>query len=339
MGGIMLKKHNISLNSADISGLWKAYIQNTATLCIVKHFIQHVQDSEIKPIINEQINLLETYIDKTKNIFIEEDFPIPKGFSEDDVDLSAPALYTDLYALSFIYRFNQMTVSDYASTLPKVVRTDVVDFFDDCLKTSTNLYKKALNLMQTKGIYDRQPKVSYPQKVEFIKKQESIIGSLFGEHRPLNVMELGEIFYLIERNYIGMLLLMGFIQVMKDKEIKEYLLKGKELSQKQIDIFNKVLKEEQHLGNIPVSMEVTDSVTSPFSDRLITFLIATTSSTGIFLTAYSIANSMRKDLVAKYSLIMAEIMKYGEEGMKLLIDRGWMEQPPQSFDRNAIFKT
>jgi len=33
-----------------------------------------------------------------------------------------------------------------------------------------------------------------------------------------------------------------------------------------------------------------------------------------------------------------EIMKYGAEGLKLLIDRGWMEQPPLSFDRNAIYK-
>jgi hypothetical protein len=232
-----------------------------------------------------------------------------------------------------------MAVSDYATTLPKVVRTDVVDYFDECLKTSTHLYKKALHIMQTKGIYDRQPKISYPDKVQFIEKQESILESLIKDHSPLNVMELGEIFYIIERNYIGMLLLMGFIQVMKDKEIKEYLINGKDFAQKQIDIFNKILKDEQHLGNIPVSMEVTDSTISPFLDRLITFLIATATSTGIFLAAYAIANSMRKDLIAKYSLIIAEIMKYGAEGLKILIDRGWMEQPPQSFDRNAIFNT
>lgn len=334
-----MKEHNIKLTSSDISGLWKSYIQNTATLCVVKHFIQHMQDSEIEPIVKEQIYLLETYIDKTKNIFNEENFPIPKGFSEEDVDLSAPALYTDLYALSFVYRFNQMAVSDYATTLPKVVRTDVVDFFDECLKTSTILYKKALHIMQTKGVYDRQPKVSYPDEVQFIEKQESLLESLgLRDHSPLNVMELGEMFYIIERNYIGMLLLMGFIQVMKDKEIKEYLLKGKKFAQKQIDIFNKILKEEQHLGNIPVSMEVTDSTISPFSDRLITFLIATATSTGIFLAAYAITNSMRKDLIAKYSLIITEIMEYGADGLKILIDRGWMEQPPQSFDRNALYK-
>ena len=333
-----MKEHNIGLTSSDISGLWKSYIQNTATLCLVKHFIQHMQDSEIEPIVKEQIYLLETYIEKAKNIFNGENFPIPKGFSEADVDLSAPALYTDLYALSFVYRFNQMAVSDYATTLPKVVHADVVDFFDECLTTSTILYKKALQLMLSKGIYDRQPKVSYPDKVQFIEKQESIIQSLAGDHRPLNVMELGEIFYIIERNYIGILLLMGFIQVMKDKEIKKYLINGKDFAQRQIDIFNKILKEEQHLGNIPVSMEVTDSTISPFSDRLITFLVATTTSTGIFLAAYAIANSMRKDLIAKYTIITTEIMKYGAEGLKILIERGWMEQPPQSFDRNAAFK-
>lgn len=36
-----------------------------------------------------------------------------------------------------------------------------------------------------------------------------------------------------------MVMLMGFIQVMKDKEIKEFLIKGKELAQKQVKYFTK----------------------------------------------------------------------------------------------------
>jgi hypothetical protein len=113
--------------------------------------------------------------------------------------------------------------------------------------------------------------------------------------------------------------------VTKDKEIKKFLLDGKDLAQKQIDIFNKVLKEEEHLGNIPVSIEVTDSTISPFSDRLIMFLIATTVTTGIYLASYALSVSMRKDLAAHYTSIIVDILKYGGDGLKIMVNRGWME--------------
>lgn len=335
---IYLEKHNIQLSTPEISSLWKTYIQNTATLCITKHFIHYVQDSEIKPLLKEQANLSEKFAEKAKSIFDKEGLPVPKGFSDEDLNLSAPPLYTDLYGLSFVYRLNQMVLSDYATMATKVAREDIVEYFYDCIKYTAKLYKKALNLMLSKGIYDRPPKINYPDRAEFISKPDSLLDIWIGERRPLNALELGEIFYIIERNYIGLLLLMGFIQVTKDKEIKEFLIKGKDLAQKQIDIFNKILYEEEHLGNIPVSIEVTDSTISPFSDRLMMFLVATTISTGIYLAAYALSVSMRKDLAAHYSSIMIKIMRYGGEGTKIMINRGWMEQPPQAFDRVAALK-
>jgi hypothetical protein len=56
------------------------------------------------------------------------------------------------------------------------------------------------------------------------------------------------------------------------------------------------------------------------------------------MTAYALSISMRKDLAAHYSTIMLDIMRYGGEGAKIMINRGWMEQPPQAFDRTAAQK-
>lgn len=328
-----MEQHNIQLTTPEITALWTTYIQNSATVCFYKHFLQHVQDLEIKPIVEEAIGLEHSYIKKIENIFIEERFPIPKGFSDKDIDLSAPALFTDLFALSFVYRVGQMTVPNYATILTKIARTDVVELFDECMRTRTDLYKKSLYLMLSKGIYDRPPKISYPKEVEYVQNQQSLLDTWFGDKKSLNSLELGEIFYTVERNYIGVLLLMGLIQVMKDKEIKDYLLKGKKLAEKQIDTFNKILRKEEQLGTIPVSLEVTDSTVSPFSNKLITFLISSTTASGIYLTAYSMATSMRKDLVTHYILLMAEITNYGGEGLELMINRGWMEQPPHAINK------
>lgn len=331
-----MKEHNIQLTTPEIAALWTTYIQNSATMCFFKHFLQQVEDTEIERIVKESLYLEERYNEEIEKIFIKEGFPVPDGFSDKDVNLAAPPLYTDLFALSFAYRVGQMTVPYYASVLTKIARSDVVAFFNECLKTSTKHYRNALNLMLAKGIYDRPPKVPYPKKVQYIKEQQTILGSWFGDKRPLNVMELGEIFYVIERNYIGMVMLLGLIQVMRDQEIKDYLKEGKKLAQKQVEVFNNVLKEEDHLGNVPVSLEVTDSTVSPFSDRLILFLITSTSSTGLYLLAYAMSTAMRKDLAMHYSAIMLDVAKYGEDGLEMLIRRGWMEQPPQSIDREKL---
>jgi hypothetical protein len=334
-GGTTLK-HHIDLTTPEIAALWKNYQQSTAVLCFLRHSNQYILDEEIKPIISEQIQTLTDSIEQTAAIFTVEKFPIPQGFSAVDVNLDAPPLYTDLYILSFVYRYNQMGLADYASIVTKVGRQDIVAFFHEILKSVTQIYLKALNLMFSKGIYDRPPKTSYPTQVSFIEKPDSFLDALFGNTRPLNVFELGEIFATIERNYIGLLLLQGFIQVVKDTEIKKYLIQGKKLAEQQIETFNKILKDEEEIGNIPVSMEVTSSTVSPFSERLIMFLIAITAATGFYLIAYSLSVSMRIDLVTKFSLFVPKIMLYGNKGMKIMIKRGWMEQPPLAVDRKSL---
>ncbi|MEK1829459.1 DUF3231 family protein [Priestia megaterium] len=99
-----------------------------------------------------------------------------------------------------------------------------------------------------------------------------LYSSSHGKKRPLNAVELTEIFFNIERNYFSVLLCMGLLQVIKDKEIKNYIKDGMEISKKQINFFNDLLKKEELLGTVPVSMEVTTSTVSPFSDKLIVAL-------------------------------------------------------------------
>lgn len=328
---------SLKLTTSEISGLWTTYIQNSAVECVLKHFLTYLEDSEIRPIVEESLELSQFQSEQINEIFTAEKLPIPVGFSDADVNLSAPPLYTDLFALSFVYRVGQVTLHYFAENATKVAREDIVAFFTTGLVSVTKLYEKSLDVMLTKGIYDRPPKIIYPEKTEFIH-EKAFLGKWFGEQRPLSSLELSEIFFVIERNYIGMLFLYGLIQVMKDKEIKRYLIKGKELSEKQISIFNKLLKNEDLLEISPVTMEVTNSMVSPFSDKLIMFMITTTTSTSISLLALAMSVSMRKDLIKHYLRIIAEVMLFGEDGINLLINRGWMEQPPLTFDRRGAMK-
>jgi hypothetical protein len=330
---------NIKLTTSEIGCLWSTYIENTALRCFYKHFLQHLQDPDIKSITEEAFTLVEKIIEKVKTIFEEENIPIPQGFSDKDVDLSAPALYTDPFALSFLYRGGQVIMQYYATTLTKVTRSDIYEFYSKCLYHETELHKKALDLMLIKGFNDRPPNMEYPTSVEFIQHNPSLLNTWLGDKRPLNALEIGELFAAIERNAIGLILLMGLIQVTKDKEIKDYLLKGKKLCENQLKTCDRFLKENDNFIGFPTTMEVTNSTISPFSERLIMFFIGSTNQVGVSTLGNAISITMRKDLSTVWSLFIAEVMKYGGEGLKILVERGWMERPPQPIDRKEFYKS
>ncbi|MCR2821556.1 DUF3231 family protein [Lederbergia panacisoli] len=333
-----MEKKNIKLTASEIAALWKTYIQSTAVRCFYKHFYHHLQDKDIKSVVKECMVLVESVIGKIETIFKKENFPIPMGFSDKDVDLSAPALYTDLFALSFAYRGGQVIMPHYTNVLTKVTRLDIYDFFKECLFKETELHKKALALLLSKGLNDRPPKMEYPASVEFVEKNPSLLKTWFGDKRPLNCFEIAELFQDIERNGNGLLLLMGLIQVTKDKEIKEYLLKGKKLAEDQIETFDKMLKSNYNFTGATMTMEVTNSTISPFSEKLILFFISSSNQIAISTLGDALSASMRKDIAAHYSLFLAEVISYSEEGLTLMVNRGWMEQPPQTFDRKEFYK-
>ncbi|WP_406687179.1 DUF3231 family protein [Rossellomorea vietnamensis] len=333
-----MEKQDIRLTTSEISALWTTYIKSSALNCFYTHFLTYLKDESIIFLIEDSLKTNVETMREIEKLCVSEGFPIPSGFTEKDVDTSSPPLYTDIFALSFVYRGGQVTSSHFTTIVSSVARSDVYDFFEKCLTKSLSLYKRSLQLMLEKGIYDRPPKINYPKSIGYIDHQPSLLETWLGETRPLNALELSELFFVIERNCIGIILLKGFIQTSRDKEVKEYLKKGKKLSEKQITTFNNVLVNDDAFPTYPVSMEVTDSTIAPFSEKLMLFFISSSNSVGLSTLCHAITMSTRKDLAVHYMLFVTEIMKYGAAGLKLLVERGWMEQPPQQDDRKDLSK-
>jgi spore coat protein CotF len=328
-------KRNVRLSSPEIGGLWGVYIQETMSTCLLKYFLHHVQDEEIKPILQKSLRISQTHLNQIRDIFFEENIPLPDGFTEKDINLSAPPLFYDLFALSFVYSMNRMAMVNLGFATSTVARADVLNFFTKALNQATELYAESTTLMLSKGIYDRPPMITYPKKVEYVKKQSYIVAAM-GKKRPLNAVELTEIFFNIERNYFSVLLCMGLLQVIKDKEIKNYIKDGMEISKKQINFFNDLLKKEELLGTVPVSMEVTTSTVSPFSDKLIVALFHFLNSIDVTLIGHALSLSMRLDLATYYSKVIGEILMYAGKGFNIMVNREWLEQPPQAPNRKAL---
>jgi hypothetical protein len=331
-----MEKHTPRLSSSELGGLWATYIQETMAVSLIQYFLHHNQDEEIKDVLTQALEVSVSHVKFITTIFTIEQIPIPDGFSEKDIDFTAPPLFYDPFGLSFVYCMSRISLINTSFITANVAREDVMEFFIEMVKEQTKLYKLSTSLLLAKGIYDRPPMVPYPREIEYIEKVSYING--IGKKRPLNTAELTEIFFNTERNYFSILLCTGLLQVVKDKEIHDYIKDGKKISEKQIQTFNDILKREELLGNVPMTMEVTDSQTLPFSERLIVMLFHSLNSIDITLLGHALSLSMRSDLALYYQKYLLEVLAYSVRGFDIIVQRGWMQSPPHAPDRRSLQK-
>ncbi len=190
------------------------------------------------------------------------------------------------------------------------------------------------NTLLSKGLYVRSPYIPYPEKVDFVKKQSFLTG-WFGERRPLLSLEMTNLYSNFQRNSLGIATLIGFSQVAESKSCPIFV-RGKEIASKHNEIFGSVLRED----DLPVPMAsdtyVTESKVSPLSDKLMMFTVTGLIALGVGYYGTSISTSMRRDLTVHYNRIIQEILKYSEDDANILINNGWMEEPPRARDRDEL---
>jgi hypothetical protein len=178
-----------------------------------------------------------------------------------------------------------------------------------------------------------------PKSTEFIESKSYLSGfNPFSDKRVLNDIELGYLHHGIETNNIGMQLITGFAQCAENKEVKQYFVKGKELAKKQIKVFSNILLENDVQFSVTSGSTVTTSKVAPFSQKLMMFCVFLLNGFGIVGSSFGTMFSLRKDVSMKTALIAKDIYFYADEGIKIMIKNGWLEEPPQIEDRTQIIK-
>lgn len=333
----METEHNPRLNSGELSQLWIGYMQDSLTVCSMKHFLQVVEDDNIRPVIQQCLDISQSHIPKLTALFDSDDRPVPIGFTEQDVDLQAPRLFSDDFVLSNIMNTAQMGLQMYAQAKSLCPRQDVRNYFSECLKENDQLYDQAVSLLLEKGIYVPSPTIQVPSQVDFVTKQNFTAG-WFGKQKPLLAHEIANLYANIQRNALGKHLITAFSQVAKSKKVREYFQQGSKVSTKQVQTFTSTLQE----NGLPASMisdePVTDSTTPPFSDKFMLFQVTVMNGIGIAYYGTALSTSMRNDISALYPRLATEIGKYAKDGLNLMIENGWLEEPPQMIDHDQLAK-
>ncbi|HET7628954.1 MAG TPA: DUF3231 family protein [Bacillales bacterium] len=334
----METEHAARITSSEMSGLWGTYLKDGSTICLLKHHLQHVDDPAIQDILEYSLRTTERRLVQLERFFKEENWPLPIGFSDEDVDLNAPRLFTDPFKLYYLHHLGMLGLNVHSLSVSLAARPDLYGFFTGRLHDFNRLHKRATNLLLEKGLYVRSPSIPIPDGSESISGKD-FLGQWFSDNRPLTSLEIANLHANVQRNYIGQLVMTGFAQTVSNEKIRSYMKRGKEIAKKHVEVFSSILNQDDLPASVFADEGVTESTESPFSDKLLMFMTSTLNGLGLGFYGSAIATSLRKDLAVAYGRLSAEITKYASDGIKIMIDNHWFEQPPTAPDRDRLMKS
>jgi rubrerythrin len=331
-----LEQHaGMRLTSSEIAALWTQYMNGSAGLCINKYMIKIIEDTEIRAVFEFAIEIGQKQLSAIERLLQKEKYPVPKGFTDEDVNLTAPRLYEDAYCLHYLHVMSIHGTHGYSAAVTTATREDVREYFIRCSQSSTELYNHTLKLLLSKGLYTRAPVISPPERIDFVESSNFLAG-WFGDNRQLNCLEISNIFFNLIKSKMTNTLILGYSQVVQSDEVKRFLLNIIEVINDHIQMFESLLTNNDL--KVPPSFDelVTSSTTPPFSDKLMMFNTGFLFTVAIVYYGIGLSSSMRTDLTAKYLNAIGGDLKVGADWTDIMIKHKWIEQPPQAIDRRTL---
>ena len=335
----MTTEAKIQLSSSELGTLWMTYQTTSATIILFDLFKDKTIDKDAKDIISSYVTDSKVTKNNLMNIFNNEGVVIPVAFDEQDILRESPPLFDDIFNIMFLRQMMKMRMGHCAVFTAISYIKEAHDIFKSIYDICDKYYVMTTNYLLSKGVLAKPPSVTMPKQVEFIEDKNYMSGFNFlSDKRSLNTIEVGYINEAIENNILGMQLLTGFAQVAKESEVKLYFIEGKEISKNIITELSAVLLQSDIQPSSTWGGKATDSTKSPFSDKLMMYLISIISSSALGFNALGTSFSMRSDLHVKLAVIVKNTFTYSKKGGKIMIKHKWMEEPPQMEDRNQLTK-
>ena len=134
------------------------YLSDSMVNCVLKHFLHTVEDGEVKPIIEFALGLTTEHMEFKNKLFKDEEFPIPLAFTEKDVNLNAPRLFSDGFMLLYLRHMGIAGTSYLWNGISKQFETGyscILSTQSERLRLSC--WRNLRLYLQSKGILTRSP--------------------------------------------------------------------------------------------------------------------------------------------------------------------------------------
>lgn len=330
---------DIPLSASELGNLWQAYREKSMMMRILEYFLEKCNDTEAKAILQTTYNSEAKNVEAIKSIFQNNGVVIPAAFNEQDVNKDAPRLFDESFDLMYVRMMCKVLTGLYSLHLGMSYRKDIRDLYMVLTADIQNIYSQTTQYLLDKGILARPPIIPMPKEVEFVEDTSYMSGfNLLEKRRALNTVEIGLVYQALETNITGMQMMNGFSQVAKNSEAKKHFLRGKMLANKVVHTMTSLLLDSDLQAPSTSAGIVTESTIPPFSDKLMMYNTNLLSLFSLGSNTVGAAFSFRSDLLFKMGLILKNTFDYAEDGGKIMIKHGWMEEPPQAVDRKQLQK-
>jgi hypothetical protein len=333
--GIFNKTKKTTLTAAEVSALWLQYLGDSMAICVYKYFLKIVENKEIKPLLAFALQLSESHIIKITDFLKSANYQVPIGFTENDVNVNAPRLFSDQFLLFYTYIMTIHGLTAYSLAITNTERQDLQNYFMECTVSTKELFQKIVEYSKDHPMFSSVPSIPSPFGTKFIESP-GFISNLIGDKRPLNSSEISTLFFNSKKTGFIKSLSLAFSQVAEMEDVRNFMLKNVKLAGKDAESFDAILQQD-HLP-IPEKWdaEITNATISPFSDKLIMFHAAFLVNAALTYYGASLGASYRSDILVNYSKVFTHAMEAGAFSYNILVKHGWLEKQPEAINRKSL---
>lgn len=332
----MEDQHVVRMTAGELGHLWEQYINNSLTSVVLGYLVKKIECEETRDLCSFALMTVNTDLNRLRDLYVQEEFPVPEGFGECDMNPKAPKPVTDEFILFYLHDLAKIDLAVTAVALADAVRDDFRKIYQERLTKAMELHERAATLLLKKGIYVRSPLISSTHEARPMADEGFMANWFRAQPRTVTAREANELHKNVLLNYHGKCLTMVLHQTNTNPDLRKLLLRGKELSSHIMKLLSNVLIE----NDLPVAMtwdtHILDTTESPFSDRLVCNLIRQMSIYGLSSYGYAAAVSARKDIKLLFARIITDVTQYEADLTKFMIENKWLERPPVALDRRAL---
>ncbi|KUO76781.1 MAG: hypothetical protein APF81_11470 [Desulfosporosinus sp. BRH_c37] len=333
-------RHNLSdilPTSSEVGQLWSSYLAECMAVCFLKYYVAKSKDPDIHTVLQRALDVSSQRVNTMEDIFNSIRHPIPEAYGEKDVDVNSKQLFSESFTIKYTRMMLKFTLINYSNSLSLCSRSDFRSYFSECINTSHEIHQKATEILLAKGLLLKAPSIVIPDRVDFVH-DKSYFGSILGNKRPLNALEISHIVSLMEIKQLLKTLNLGYAQVVKSEKVKYFISQAKQIADKQLKKLGSFLDDEDLPQPIITSNLVTDATESPYSDKLILCHVTIVIATIIAEYGLSLSYTARRDLASTFGNFVIEVLALAKDGGELMIESGWLERVPGTADRKELIQ-
>ena len=100
------------------------------------------------------------------------------GFSDEDLDLSAPRLFSDVFFIHYLKHMTKFALQMFSLSYLSSSREDIRKIFSALIDEVKIIDQKTKEVLKDKGLNIEPPYIPTPKAVDFVKKQHFLTGNL-----------------------------------------------------------------------------------------------------------------------------------------------------------------